>query len=432
MASLDVATLVTTLQADIGQFERELKKAERRLDGLEGETKRAERGVGGLTRSARGLALVAGAGMGLSVAVRGMSSAVTSASNLNESINAVKVVFGDAADTILDFSGDTTDAVFEAESAVNQMAVKTGGLLQVYGLSQQEAADQTKLLTERAADLASVYNTTVEEALIAVNAALRGEQEPIRNFNVAIDEALVKAYALENGLAATTGEITLQDKALARLNLIMEQTAAVEGDAANTAGEFANQKRALGEQLEVVAVAFGEALIPAVEAAIPLLIEAADAALFFVGVLEGLPGVTSDTAREIAQLEREFGKLNQEASVDALGDFFGEGKVGRLEEAGVTLEELAAAIAEASTGASTGAVEFGEFRRELEETFAAKRPDLYRILAADLDLVFEAMTNVHTEAVQVDGALGDHVVAVTAADLGYQDLTDSADAAWRM
>jgi len=168
---------------------------------------------------------------------------VKNASDLGESINAVEVVFKDASKTITDFSEIAATQAGLSMEAFNSQAVLTGSLLQNFGLSADESAEQTVRLAKRASDLASVFNTDVEQAMGAINAALRGETEQIRRFAVSIDDATLKNKAMAMGLADSEGEITRSAKSLAALELVMEQSADVQGDFINTSDSLANSTR---------------------------------------------------------------------------------------------------------------------------------------------------------------------------------------------
>ncbi len=62
------------------------------------------------------------------------------------------------------------------------MAVPIGALLQNMGMGLDATADNTTKLTQRAADMASVFNVDVSEALGAIQAGLRGEADPLERF----------------------------------------------------------------------------------------------------------------------------------------------------------------------------------------------------------------------------------------------------------
>jgi hypothetical protein len=151
-----VATLVAKLEADVKGFEKGMRQAEGRLDDLEGSTRAADastQGLGSKLGAVAGKAVIAGAAIG-GVAMVGYDM-VSSFSDLEESINAVNVQFGDGADTILAFGETAAESVGLSNSAFNQLSVVTGATLSSFITDEQEAADATIKLTERAADMAS-------------------------------------------------------------------------------------------------------------------------------------------------------------------------------------------------------------------------------------------------------------------------------------
>lgn len=269
--------LTVRVISDTTQATRDLRSLDRSTQTFAGSMKQ--------------FAKTAGIGFGLAQGARFIGDTINAASNLEESINAVQVVFGDAADQILDFTSDTNDAVFETAGSLNQMATQTGALLQNMGFSAEEAADATVMLTRRAADMASVHNKDVAEALNAINSSLRGQSEPITDFAADTLVATVQAQALADGLIEEGEAMDRTTKAAATINAIMAQTANTQGDAANTAGSFANQQRALAEQFGVVQVALGERLLPLWQDFQTALIDLAPLAIAVVDTID--PIVTS-------------------------------------------------------------------------------------------------------------------------------------------
>ena len=190
---------------------------------------------------------------------------VKGASDLKESINAVNVVFGDSARVITDWTKNAAGTIGVTATEANQALTVMGGMLQNAGIEAGEAARQSMLLTERAADMASVFNTDVTQALDAINAALRGEIDPIERFAVSMNAATVKSYALREGIIATSRELTLEEKALARVGLLLEQTDKLAGDFSNTQDDLANSLKTLVKEVKTLATSFGEILLPIAE-----------------------------------------------------------------------------------------------------------------------------------------------------------------------
>lgn len=190
------------------------------------------------------LAGVAGAAVAAGAAVIGFAAkAIPAASNLNEALNATNVVFGDAAATVQEFGKTAAESAGLSESAFNQMASVTGAMLQNYGLDADQAADATVSLAQRAADMASIFNTDVEDAMGAINAAMRGEADPIERFGVSMNAAAVEAQALAMGFEKVDGAFSETEMTQARLALLMQQTDKIAGDFVNTSDDLANKTR---------------------------------------------------------------------------------------------------------------------------------------------------------------------------------------------
>lgn len=222
--------------------------------------RKADTGLQQLGRQANIAATVIGGAL-----AAGAVHATNAASDLAESANAVDKVFGDAVGTIEAFGEQAAASAGLSQREFNTLATSTGSLLQNFGYSAQEAADSTVGLAERAADMASVFNTDVGTALEAINAGLRGESEPLRNFGVNLDDATLKAKAMELGIYDGTGALDANQRALAAEAAVLEQTAAVQGDFADTADGAANAQRVLKADLENLSAELGQQLLPYVE-----------------------------------------------------------------------------------------------------------------------------------------------------------------------
>lgn len=183
-------------------------------------------------------------------------------SDLSEAVNAANVVFGQASGKIIDFGKNAADSVGLSQRAFLQASVPIGSALQNVGLSASDAGDMTIKLTQRAADMASVFNTDVNTALGAIQAGLRGEIDPLERFGVGLSDASIKAYAMANGIGTVGAELTMEEKTLARVGLLMEQTNRVQGDFKNTSDGLANSTRIARAELENNAAVLGEKLAP--------------------------------------------------------------------------------------------------------------------------------------------------------------------------
>jgi len=202
----------------------------------------------------------------LTAATQAIPDMISKASDLSETINKIDVVFGDAADGVKDFTETSATALGQSQ----QEALNAAATFGVFGKSAGLSGDDlTKFSTEfvtLASDMASFSNTTPEEAITALGAALRGENEPIRRYGVLLDDASLRQKALELGIISTTkNALTPAQKVLAAQALIIEQTTDAQGDFARTSGGLANQQRILAAQTANLKASIGSALLPVVQ-----------------------------------------------------------------------------------------------------------------------------------------------------------------------
>ena len=190
-------------------------------------------------------------------------NAIDKASDLNESANAVRVTFGDAADEVARLGETAATRIGLNQTDFNSLAVRFSNFATTVAGDSRGVADVLDELTVRAADFASVMNLDVAEASTLFQSGLAGESEPLRRYGIDVSAATVASTAYRKGIAEVGSELTEQQKVQARYAAIMEQTAKVQGDFANTSGELANASRVNQARFENAAAAIGEALLPA-------------------------------------------------------------------------------------------------------------------------------------------------------------------------
>jgi hypothetical protein len=158
-------------------------------------------------------------------------------------------------------------------AAIGRTNVELMGAANTFGIFFNQAdpaksAAMSQQFAMLAQDLASFYNVDPGTALDKLRSGLTGESEPLRDFGVFMTEAAVKAQALKMGLTPLNGELTEQQKIMARAGLIMAQTSAAQGDLVRTSGSTANQLRASQAAWENLSLVVGTELIPALTPAI--------------------------------------------------------------------------------------------------------------------------------------------------------------------
>jgi hypothetical protein len=176
------------------------------------------------------------------------------------------------------------------------------------GLSGNSLVSFSTNLTGLATDLASFENTSVDEAILAIGAALRGESEPIRRFGVMLDDASLKAKAMEMGLYDGKGALDLQVRSLAAYNLILEQTKIQQGDFQRTNEGLAGQTKILTAEVQTLKAELGTGLLPAVNTLVSYLNDTAVPAVY------GLKKVFDDSVISARGFAKSLGFSDQALS----------------------------------------------------------------------------------------------------------------------
>lgn len=236
---------------------------------------------------------------GAEVAVEQIKSTISAASNLNESVNAVTDVFHQNSSAIEDWGKKNSEAFGLSMRAFNEAATPLGALLKNAGLSEDQVTDQTIKLTMRASDMASVFNKDVTQSLEAIQAGLRGESQPLEQFGVKLTAADVSARALADTGKQSVTALTAQELAMARLNIIYDQTNDTAGDFQNTSTGLANATRIANAAIEDAKANIGAAFLP-------VLAEAAKLTGVFAGAMASVPGPALAVVAGIAALGAGF------------------------------------------------------------------------------------------------------------------------------
>lgn len=307
MASLDVGTLNMTITADgsaaIAEFERVRGAAdgaaqdlERLGDGGElagigesaGEAAEGLEQMGGAAdEGARGVEKAEAAakkadvsmqklGESLSKAgqkmttfvtvpiVAALTASVKGASDLTETLGKTEVVFGQMSDRVLEWSGNSIQAMGLAQGSALEYASTYGDMATGMGLAIDKSAEMSMKLTQLAADLASFKNISTDLAAQKLNAVFTGEAEGLKSLGIVMTQTNLEAFALSRGITQSVSSMSQAEQVMLRYQYVMEATKNAQGDFARTGESLANQTRKLGETVKELGEGFGSRLIPVV------------------------------------------------------------------------------------------------------------------------------------------------------------------------
>lgn len=248
MAKSSINVLIT---GDASKLKRALGDAESRMDKF--------KGAAGTFAKAAGAAFAAA---GVGAGILGKQS-IGAASDLEESLSKIKAVFDGNAQAIIDWSETSAQAFGMSKQQALEAAGTYGNLFQAFGIGQEPAKEMSQSLVELAADLASFNNTSIDDALQALQSGLSGETEPLKRYGVALNDARLKQVALELGIYDGVGALTAAQKAQAAYELVLRDTTLAQGDFERTSDGLANKQRIMSAEWENAKATIGTALLPA-------------------------------------------------------------------------------------------------------------------------------------------------------------------------
>jgi hypothetical protein len=200
---------------------------------------------------------------GSAVAAVGLSKLATAASDYGEAVNKATVILGgESVKQLEDFAGAASKTAGVSKTAALDAAAGFGALGKQAGLTGDPLAKFSTDLVQLAGDLASFNNTTVDESLQALKSGLQGESEPLKRFNIFLNDAALKQEFFALTGEKVTGVLTTQQKIVAANSLIFKQASDATGDFERTSDSLANQQRTLQADFENLKTEIGQGLVP--------------------------------------------------------------------------------------------------------------------------------------------------------------------------
>lgn len=305
-------------------------------------------------------------------------AAFKAASDLSEAMNKVDVVFGRSSASVKRFSSTAARSLGISRTEALQATGTFGNLFTAMGLGESVSARMSTSLVKLASDLASFNNVDPSEALDALRSGLVGETEPLKRFGVNINEATLRAKALELGLIKNTKAQNDNAKSAERVADAQRGLADALRNASERAEDAAKRVR---EAEQGVADARQNAaeraedasqrVIEADEAEADAKVAAARRARDALRAVEDADEAVTDAEERLADAQRDA-KTAQEALTDA------------RKAAERQLEDLSLRVEENAVRLERARLRVTDAEKKLAE--ARKSGDARQILDAELDL----------------------------------------------
>lgn len=156
---------------------------------------------------------------------------------------------------------------------------------------------QIEELIKRTADVSSAYGENIVDTSMKMNAAFAGSSQALQNMGFAVSDAYFSHSDFFLALGKTTEQMTKQEIAATRLDLIMKETAAIAGAAANSTTTLAGSSAILNRTMNDLQSSLGETsgfltkLQSVVISNISSLVDYAKPILSLVGILQEWLGI---------------------------------------------------------------------------------------------------------------------------------------------
>lgn len=272
-----------------------------------------EAGIGRVTSSLSKLAGLVGIAFGVTALVSFGKQAIGLSSDLTEVQNVVDTAFQGMSGQVDAWAKNAIKQFGMSELAAKQMSSTYMAINTGMGMSGQGAADMAMKTAERAADISSFYNKSLEESDTMLKSIWTGETESLKQLGVVMTQANLDLYALSNGYGKTVQQMSQAEQVQLRYAYVMDQTRLAAGDFAKTQDSWANQTKVLSEQWKQFLSIMGDGLIQILTPALKFLNQ-------FMGVLIEWAQQFSAIISAIFGKQMGDAAANTEAVAGATGD----------------------------------------------------------------------------------------------------------------
>jgi len=173
-------------------------------------------------------------------------------------------VFKDMADQTRIWANSFADSVGRARIDVEGWLATLQDTFVPLGFAREKASDMSKQLVELAVDVASFNNQADAKVIEDFQSAIVGNTETVRKYGIVILQSTLEQEALAQGINKSFKELTEQEKAWLRLQIITKSTTDAQGDAIRTADSLANQQKRLEANIKNLGESLGGFLLPAI------------------------------------------------------------------------------------------------------------------------------------------------------------------------
>jgi hypothetical protein len=271
-----------------------------------------------------------------------VKGAANAARDFQTAMSGVNSVYGSYTDQVKGFIMSSEKiGLSHAEAARNVTFL--GSVFKKTGIPMDDVIGKTETLVTLAADLASTFGYSVQEAMTGLAAMFRGEYDPIEKFGIAMKQNQVNAELMARKQNKLTGSLKMAAETLARYDLVMAASTDSQGAFARQSGNLFNQQLILGAAFTNLQQKLGEELTPSLTLFISTLIPLVDKSLpSFVGLFDAIAEAITVIIPSLGRLATQIGEIIQVLSQSA-------GAVFKSSIFGFIVDNLGAIVASIAT-----------------------------------------------------------------------------------
>jgi len=261
----DIESLVLTMGADIRRMEKSLAQGQRSFDrtadAIERRQRELDRNLANLGSKvgnfARPVQLAATVALG---AITAMSY---------QAARRAEAVGGAFEQTFRDLPAEAAAAVAaisnefgRLETDIQDNFTQLRSVLTALGVDARQSLEIVDQLQRRSLDIAAFRDVSDAEAFRAVISGITGETEPLKRFGIVVNETAVKAELLRLGFKGNATNASEAAKSIARGNIILRQSAEMQGQVAREADTLAEKEKRVRVEFTKAAEDFGKQFLP--------------------------------------------------------------------------------------------------------------------------------------------------------------------------
>ena len=189
-------------------------------------------------------------------------TATSNASSIVESENLLRATYNEGADALLNWADKNAEAYGLANASAKQYLSFLTGVLNNTDISSDKLGSMAQNYTRLVGDMASAYNTEIEDAFQAIRSGIAGNTLAMQRYGIVLSVTNLQQFLQSKGIDTTYRSLDAASKQYVRYAYIMEHTSEVQGDYARTFESFANSVKTLKNEWNNFLSLLGQYAIP--------------------------------------------------------------------------------------------------------------------------------------------------------------------------